>query len=129
MNEATFVGIKNHSGGVKKAQFGGDVTVFEKDEIKVVPVEFGMFLLSRRVTGTKEIEGVGKRLTLSAPFKQIPLQEALKYVKEPENQSIAEAKAAMKHEEELEAKIKADLIAAGWSPKKAEEPKKAAAKL
>lgn len=119
MAEATFVGVLNISGGAKKLTFGGDVVAFAKDEVKVVPADLGHFLLSRVAYGSED----GKRATMTTPFRRVPLHEALKHAKEPENKSIAAAKAEAKREEEIAARVKEQLLKEGWKAPEAPAPK------
>ncbi len=55
-------------------------------------------------------------------FKVVPLHEALKVAKEPENPSIAAAKAALALEEKHKGEIRAEILKAlrdeGWAPPK-----------
>ena len=122
MAQPTFVGVKNVSGATKKLTFGGDLMVFAKDEIKVVEASVGAFLLSRTVYGSED----GKRATLTVPFKKIPLHEALKFAKEPENPSLAGAKVEADREEKIAQRVKEELLKAGW--KAPEAPKAGLAK-
>jgi hypothetical protein len=119
IGEMTFVGVQNVSGKLYKASFGGSVVVFEKDEIKVVPAPLGQHLLSRAIYISEDKDGnriLGRKL----PFKSVPLTEALKSVKEPENKSIAAAKKEAIRQEKLEQDLTDRIISRmkkdGWKP-------------
>lgn len=106
MSETTFAGVKNTSGGDLKISFNGRPHVFAKDEIRVLEAGFVQFLLGRNhmlVDGTRTVR---KYL-----FQSVPLTEALKHVKEPENRSLAEAKKMAAAETKLRAEIKAEVLA------------------
>lgn len=123
MSEATFVGVKNVTGAEKRTSFGGDMVRFGKDEVKVVPADLGGFLLSRVVYGSTDVPGVGPRTTATAPFKRIPLHEALKHAKEPENKSIAAAKAELKLEADIADRVMERLLKEGWKAPEADKGK------
>lgn len=120
MSQATFVGVKNISGGDKKLMYGGDFVRFAKDEVKVVDAATGIFLLGRTAYVSEDVPGLGQKAVVKAIFKKIPLHEALKFAKEPENKSVAEAHAEAKKEADLVARIKADLVKEGWKAPVAE---------
>lgn len=132
MSQATFIGVKNESGAAKKLTYGGDLIQFQKDEVKVVDAALGEFLLTRVAYGTEEVPGVGMRVMPKAPFKRIPLHEALKFAKEPENKSLLDAKAEAKREEEIAERVRAQLLKDGWKAPEAgaavKDEKKGAAK-
>ena len=125
MDNPTFVGVKNVSGADRKVSHGGNISVFKKDEVQVIEAGAAQFLLSRVVHGSMDVPGVGQRVTVKNLFASVPLAEALKHVKAPENKSIAEAKKRAEAEEEKEVEITdkgiARLKAEGW---KAPEPAK-----
>jgi hypothetical protein len=129
VSEATFVGVKNVSGGDKKTSYGGDMVVFTKDEIKVVDAALGQFLLSRTSYGAEEVPGQGVKVMLKQPFKRIPLHEALKFAKEPQNRSLAEAKAEADRETKIAERVKEELLKAGWKAPEEKPAVKAGAKL
>lgn len=119
MVEATFIGIKNAFGKAFKVQHGGNIFVFEKDEVKVVEAALGAFLLTRVVYVSEEVPGVGRRAFGKKVFSRVSLAEALKLAKEqPENKSIAQAKKEAAKEAEIEDRVLAKLKAAGWAPPK-----------
>ena len=110
--EIHFAGVKNTSGDAVTGRHGGVPYSFEKDEVKVLAAHQVEFLLARNI-----IQSDGKLVSRKYLFKSVPLTEALKHVKEPENKSLAEAKRANeardKQKEELKAEIIAEIRAAG----------------
>jgi len=88
MTAPTFVGVKNCSGGKFTIQHGGDIIRFEKDEVKVMTSDQAAFS-SKKVFWKGESGGPS---TSYLAFKTIPLEEALKVAKLPENQSIKDAR-------------------------------------
>lgn len=102
-----YVGIKNVSGAPEKLVFDGDPHYFEKDEVKLFTRDGANHALKCLKAGKK-------------PFAEIPLRDALKLVKEPENPSIAGAKRDAQVQGKLEEKIAAQVIAKlkaeGWTP-------------
>ena len=88
MGQPTFVGIKNVSGAKIAHQYGGDITRFEKDEVKILTSEQAGHASNRVVWKN----GAGGQPVPAYAFKVIPLEEALKQAKLPENQSIKEAR-------------------------------------
>lgn len=125
MAAPTFVGVKNVSGKDKKLNHGGDLMFFKADEIKVVEASVGAFLLSR----TSYVSEDGKRTVIQIPFKKIPLHEALKFAKEPENPSLAGAKAEADREEKIAQRVKEELLKAGWKAPEAPVVKNASKQL
>ena len=110
--EIHFAGVKNTSGDVVKGMHGGIPYEFAKDEVKVLAAHQVQFLLARNILSSE-----GKLVTRKYLFQSVPLTEALKQVKEPENKSLADAKRANeardKQKEELKAEIIAEIRAAG----------------
>lgn len=104
--EVQFAGVQNTSGGPVKITHGGRPQLFEKDEVKVLEAGLVLFLLQRNVMASD-----GKVVTRKYLFKSVPLTEALKHVKAPENKSIAEAKKAAELKEKEKAAWKAELLA------------------
>lgn len=104
--EVQFAGVKNTSGGPTKVTYGGRQQLFEKDEVKVLEAGLVQFLLSRNILASD-----GKLVTRKHLFQSVPLTEALKHVKEPQNKSIAEAKKAAEAKEKEKAAWKAELLA------------------
>lgn len=104
--EVQFAGVKNTSGGPTKATHGGRPHFFEKDEVKVLEAGLVQFLLGRNI-----LTSDGKLLTRKYLFQSVPLTEALKHVKEPQNKSIAEAKKAAEVKEKEKAAWKAEILA------------------
>lgn len=112
-----FHGIKNVSGDLVKQKYGGVMYTFEKDEVKVVPADAAIFFSTR----SQYFSTSGQRgLSMKMLFKTVPLHEALKVAKEPENPSLAAAKAALvaeeKHKGEIRAEILRTLKEEGWVP-------------
>ena len=112
MEDIQFAGIQNTTGAPVKSMHDGRPIKFEKDEIKVLSTGIVQFLLQRN-----HMVSDGKIVMRKYLFKSVPLVEALKHVKAPENKSVAaakkEAEAAEKKEAELRAKIIAELKAEG----------------
>ena len=106
LQEVQFAGVKNTSGGATKATHGGRSILFEKDEVKVLEAGLVQFLLSRNILSTD-----GKLVTRKYLFQSVPLAEALKHVKAPENKSVAAAKKEAEAEEKKEALLRAKIIA------------------
>lgn len=106
MDDTRFAGVQNTSGATVTKMYGGISYTFEKDEIKVVEAHEAQFLLGRN-----HITSDGKIATRKFLFKSIPLIEALKHAKAPENKSIAEAKKSVEAEAAYKAKLKAEVIA------------------
>lgn len=108
------IGIKNVAGKKIKQKYGGIQYDFDKDEVKIVPADAAQFFAS-----VKTFASDGKLLTQQALFKAVPLIEALKVAKEPENPEIAKAKAQIaqeeKHTGEIAAAVRKALIAEGWT--------------
>ncbi len=113
--ENDFAGIKNVSGDKCRQKYDGKMLEFDKDEVKVLPVHAVQFLSTRsRYFSTEGQKGLN--------MKVLPLHEALKLAKAPENKSVAAAKAALeaeeKHKSELRAEILKTLKEEGWVPPK-----------
>ncbi len=106
MSEIQFAGVKNTSGDKVAGVHGGDMYEFAKDEIKVLSSERVQFLLGRNI-----ITSDGKLVTRKFLFQSVPLTEALKHVKEPENASVAAAKKANEERDAQKAEMKAEIIA------------------
>ena len=106
MEDIQFAGVKNTSGEDRKVMSGGRIHLFLKDEVKVLAADLVQFLLSRNILG-----GDGKLVTRKFLFQSVPLTEALKHVKEPQNKSIAAAKNAAEAKEAERAEMKAEIIA------------------
>jgi hypothetical protein len=116
----SYAGVKAKDGLAIKATYNGKTIYFAAGEIKVLPAEVVEFLLTR----THYLAGEGgKGLSLRRLFVQVPLTEALKHAKEPENPSIAAAKARLAEEEKARGELKAEILKAlkeeGWAPPKA----------
>lgn len=107
MSEIQFAGVKNTYGKPVKGMHGGIPWSFDTDEVKVLSAEKVQFLLSRN-----HIQSDGKIVTRKHLFTSIPLIEALKSVKEPENASIATAKKDADKETALRIKLTAEITAA-----------------
>ena len=114
-DEIEWAGVKNTSGETVSGKHGGKAWSFEKDEIKVVKAERAQFLLGRSILSSD-----GKLLTRKHLFQSVPLTEALKHVKEPENKSVAAAKKTAEAESALRAKLKAEILAELKAETKAE---------
>lgn len=106
MEGIQFAGVKNVSGDKIRVAYDGNIRSFAKDEIKVLDVGTVQFLLSRN-----HLASDGKITTRKYPFMAVALTEALKHVKEPENESIAEAKKAAGLKEKEKAEWKAEVLA------------------
>ena len=106
MSEIQFAGVKNTSGAAVKVTHGGITREFAADEINVLDAGYVQFLLSRN-----HITSDGKLVMRKFLFQSVPLTEALKHVKEPENRSIAEAKKAAAAKEKERADMKAEILA------------------
>lgn len=103
--ETQFAGVKNTSGGKVNGKHGGVPYTFEVDEIKVLAAHQVQFLLARNILSSD-----GKLVTRKYLFKSVPLTEALKHVKEPENKSVAEAKRANDEREKQKAELKEEIL-------------------
>lgn len=118
--ENDFSGIKNVSGDKIRQKYDGKWIDFDKDEVKVLPIHSVSFLSTR--SKYYSVEGQ-KGLNLKMLFKVVPLAEALKLAKAPENRSIAEAKAALETEEKKKADLRVEILKAlkeeGWTAPKA----------
>ncbi len=106
MDDIQFAGIQNSTGAPVKSMHDGRVIRFEKDEIKVLPSGVVQFLLLRNHMVTD-----GKVVLRKHLYKSVPLMEALKHVKEPQNKSVAAAKKEAEAEEKKEAALRAKIIA------------------
>ena len=133
MAEVTFVGVQNVAGKPCKVMHDGDVMLFELNEIRVVPAHVGRHLLSRAAYTSRAVEVAGEEkryLERKSLFKSIPLNEALKHVKAPENKSLAAAKAEAEKAEKLEAELTERIMSRmrkdGW---RAPEPQSQKGKL
>lgn len=104
--EIHFAGVRNVSGVKVAGMHGGIPYTFDVDEVKVLAAHQVQFLVARNT-----LKSDGKLVTRSYPFKSVPLAEALKHVKEPENASIAAAKKANDDREAQKAELKAEIIA------------------
>lgn len=117
--EHDFAGIKNVSGDKKRQKYDGGWLEFDKDEVKVLPIHVVQFLSTRSVYFSTEGQ---KGLNMKMLFKPVPLAEALKLAKAPENKSVAAAKAALEAEEKKKSELKAEILRAlkeeGWTPPK-----------
>src|SRR3990167_1059333 len=106
MNDIQFAGVKNVSGADRKVTFDGRILAFAKDSIHVLSADIVQFLLSRAIFASD-----GKSVTRRFLFQSVPLTEALKHVKEPENKSIAAAKKAAEVKDKERAAMKAEILA------------------
>lgn len=106
MDDIQFAGIQNTTGAPVKSMHDGRVIKFEKDEIKVLPTGVVQFLLMRNHMVTD-----GKVVMRKHLYKSVPLMEALKHVKAPENKSVAAAKKEAEEAEKKEAALRAKIIA------------------
>ncbi len=117
--ENDFAGIKNTSGDKIRQKYDGKIFDFDKDEVKVLPVHAVQFLSTR--SRYYSVEGQ-KGLNLKVLFKVVPLVDALKLVKAPENKSVAAAKAELEAAEKQKADIRAELLKTlkeeGWTAPK-----------
>lgn len=111
----TFVGIKNRSGAALSQKYDGKILSFDKDETKVVSAALAEFLSIR----SRYISD-GAKLGMQMLFEVVPLHEALKVAKEPENPSIRAAKAIALASEERTGEIRTQVLKAlkeeGWTP-------------
>ena len=103
--EIQFAGVKNTSGDAVAGRHGGVPYSFEKDEIKVLAAHQVEFLLNRNILSSD-----GKLVTRKYLFQSVPLTEALKHVKEPENKSVAAAKRANDEREKQKAELKEEIL-------------------
>ena len=103
--EIQFAGVKNTSGEAVTGRHGGIPYSFEKDEIKVLAAHQVQFLLARNIVSSD-----GKLTTRKYLFQSVPLTEALKHVKEPENKSVAAAKRANDEREKQKAELKEEIL-------------------
>ena len=106
MAETQWAGVKNTSGDDIMITRNGDPRLFAKDEIAMVDAAYAEFLLGRN-----SVTSDGRVTTRKYFFRSVPLMEALKHVKEPENRSLAAAKKAAEAEEKMRAALKAEIIA------------------
>lgn len=118
--EAEYVGVKNVAGKDLVLTSGGQHLEFAKDEVKVLTSHVGAHALARTIYRVDKESGQ----TIAVPlYKQIPLVDALKVAKEPENKSLVaarrQAEADLKKAAEMRDAILATLKAEGWeAPKK-----------
>ena len=103
--EIQFAGVKNTSGEAVTGRHGGIPYSFEKDEIKVLAAHQVQFLLQRNILSTD-----GRLVTRKYLFQEVPLAQALKFAKEPENKSVAEAKKALDAREKQKAELKEEIL-------------------
>ena len=103
--EIQFAGVKNTSGDAVAGRHGGVPYSFEKDEIKVLAAHQVEFLLNRNILSSD-----GKLVTRKYLFQSVPLTEALKHVKEPENKSVAAAKRVNDEREKQKAELKEEIL-------------------
>ena len=103
--EIQFAGVKNTSGDAVAGRHGGVPYSFEKDEIKILAAHQVEFLLNRNILSSD-----GKLVTRKYLFQSVPLTEALKHVKEPENKSVAAAKRANDEREKQKAELKEEIL-------------------
>ena len=103
--EIQFAGVKNTSGDAVAGRHGGVPYSFEKDEIKVLAAHQVEFLLNRNILSSD-----GKLVTRKYLFQSVPLTEALKHVKEPENKSVADAKRSNDEREKQKAELKEEIL-------------------
>lgn len=108
MEIPVFAGVKNVSGGKLKQKYGGILHSFDKDEVKILPSDAILFFTTR----SKYIAAAEgqKGLSMQMLFKAVPLQEALKLAKEPENPSVAAAKEQARIEEKNRGEIRAEIL-------------------
>lgn len=106
MDDIQFAGVKNTSGADAKVTWGGKPYPFMKDEVRVLSADIVQFLLTRNILSSD-----GKLVTRKFLFQSVPLTEALKHVKEPENRSIAAAKKAAEVKDKERAAMKAEILA------------------
>lgn len=99
MAQVIYVGVKNVSGEKANFVFDGDRVRFDKDEVKLFTRECANHAISR-------VNAISGKKT----FKEIPLSEALKVVKEPENPSVVAAKREAEDLAKLEASITDKLL-------------------
>ena len=103
--EIHFAGVKNTSGEAVTGRHGGVPYSFEKDEVKVLAAHQVQFLLQRNILSTD-----GRLVTRKYLFQEVPLATALKFAKEPENKSVAEAKKALDAREKQKAELKEEIL-------------------
>lgn len=106
MEDTQFAGVKNVSGAPAKSMFDGRPIKFEKDEIKVLAVGLVQFLVQR-----SHLISDGKVLVRKHLFQPVPLMDALKHVKAPENKSVAAAKKEAEDKEKEKAALRSEIIA------------------
>lgn len=122
--EAEYVGVKNVSGKDLILTHDGSHLKFAKDEVKVLTSTAGAHALGRTIFEVNKESGhTGPR----ALYSQIPLADALKVAKEPENKSLSAARkqkeADDKRRHELRGEILEALKAEGWEAPKKKEAK------
>lgn len=120
MLQVEYVGVKNVSGKDQVLTQDGNHLPFAKDEVKILEYSAGMHALSRAVVGLDKVSG---HTVPTALYAQVPLADALKVAKEPENKSLAvarkQAEADKIRRAEIRDEILATLKAEGWeAPKK-----------
>jgi hypothetical protein len=104
--EIQFAGVKNTSGKDLKVTHNGRPLSFLKDEVKVLAAGLVQFLLTRN-----HVVSDGKIVSRLFLFKGVPLIDALKHVKAPENKSLAAAKKDAEDKAKERAEMRAELIA------------------
>lgn len=108
------IGIKNVTGEKTKQKYGGFQFDFDKDEVKIVPADAAQFL-----SGCTTFSSDGRLLKRLKRFEPVPLAQALKVAKEPENPEIAKAKAQLAQEEKHKGELRAEILKAlkeeGWA--------------
>lgn len=106
MDDIEFAGVKNTSGAAVKVMHGGRPYAFDKDEISVLRADVVQFLLQRNILSSD-----GKLVQRKFLFQSVPLTEALKHVKAPENKSLAAAKKEAEAKEKERAALRQEIIA------------------
>lgn len=118
MEQPVFAGVQNVSGKSITVLYGGRPVTFAKDEVRVLEASQAYFFSERKTRYASD----GKVLSIQRLFKSIPLHDALKLAKEPENPSVAAARAKAEADEAatkaLEDKILARFKAEGWKQSK-----------
>jgi len=113
--QAEYIGVRNISGKDYLLTQDGNHLLFAKDEVKILENHAGQFALLRSVAHRDASSNVMGKLAI---FEQVPLAEALKFAKEPENPSLAAAKEQADQDkarrEEIRKEVLEAIKAEGW---------------
>ena len=109
-----FVAVQNLLPKKTRLMFGGEITHFDKGEIRILTEEVGYHALKQFVHLPKEVKGPrGEIQTIAVPykkFKRISLEDAFKAgIKMEENPQIAQAQKSIEESAAMKAKMRAEV--------------------